>query len=55
MTDIVYAAKDLYADLVKGVFRTFSFPESKWKDIMLVPDIGRTYFQDHKTDTAPFT
>ena len=55
MADTGFAARDLYADLVKGVFGTFSFPESKWKDIIYVPDIGRTFFQDHKMDAAPFT
>ena len=55
MADTDFSAKEFYSELIKGVFRTFNFPESKWKSIKLVPDLGRTYFQDHKNDEDPFS
>lgn len=47
-------AIDLFQYLIKEVFGTYSFPESKWNYVWEIPDIGRTYFQDRKDKECPF-
>lgn len=50
-----FSTKELFADLVKKVFGTYNFPETKWNHSTDIPAIGRTYFQDRKDKECPFT
>lgn len=48
------SAKDIFQYLIKEVFGTYSFPDTKWCCVWDIPDIGRTYFQDRKDKECPF-
>ena len=48
----VFTANELYTSLVKGVFNTYSFPDSKWKTS--VTGFGRSFFDDRKNKKNPF-
>lgn len=51
---MLFRASELFNDLTKKVFGTYSFPADKWKAHVDQPAIGRTYFQDRKNDSTPF-
>lgn len=51
--DTMILATDIFQYLIKEVFGTYSFPETKWNCVWEIPDIGRTYFQDRKDKECP--